>query len=59
VTGGELAFDATGRTSTETDAFTRNVWTAPTTAGPVHLWVVIRDSRGGLDFAEAEIDVTN
>ena len=58
VTGGDLQFDATGRSETETETFTRNVWTAPTTPGPVHLWTVMRDSRGGIDFAEAEIDVT-
>jgi hypothetical protein len=58
-TGGEMEFDATGRTDAEKDKpFTRNVWTAPTTPGPVHLWMVLRDSRGGTDFAEAEIDVT-
>jgi hypothetical protein len=58
VTGGELQFDATGRSETEVETFTRNNWTAPTTPGPVHLWTVLRDSRGGIDFAEAEIDVT-
>ena len=31
--------------------FTQNVWTAPTTPGPVYLWTVLRDDRGGVDFA--------
>jgi hypothetical protein len=56
--GGELQHDRTGRSDTETDSFTDNVWTAPTVAGPVHFWFVLRDSRGGVDFGEAEIDVT-
>ena len=30
----------------------------PTTPGPVYLWMVLRDNRGGIDFAAAEIDVT-
>src|SRR4029077_3200342 len=58
-TGGELRFDATGRTDAERGTnSTRNAWTAPATAGPIHLWMVLRDNRGGIDFAEAEIDVT-
>jgi hypothetical protein len=58
VTGGELQFDATGRSELEAETFTRNNWIAPAAPGPVHLWTVLRDSRGGVDFAEAEIDVT-
>jgi hypothetical protein len=57
-TAGEFEHDATGRGDTETETFTQDSWTAPATAGPVHLWMVLRDDRGGIDFAEAEIDVT-
>jgi hypothetical protein len=57
-TGGAFQHDRTGRSDTETDSFTDNVWTAPTAAGPIHLWFVLRDSRGGVDFGEAEIDIT-
>jgi hypothetical protein len=57
-TGGTFDHDATGRTSDETETFTQNVWTAPETPGPVSFWAVLRDSRGGLDFASATIDVT-
>jgi hypothetical protein len=57
-TAGSFEHDATGRGGTETETFTQNSWTAPATAGPVHLWAVLRDNRGGIDFAEAEIDVT-
>lgn len=55
VSDGEVAFDRTGRTETETDTFAENTWTTPD-AGPAHLWVVVRDPRGGLAFRS--IDVT-
>ncbi len=57
-TGGAFEHDATGRGETETEAFTQNVWTAPTTPGPVYFWTVLRDDRGGVDFGATEIDVT-
>ncbi|HZL19274.1 MAG TPA: hypothetical protein VFG23_16180 [Polyangia bacterium] len=57
-TGGSFLHDASGRSATETETFTQNSWTAPDVAGPVHFWTVLRDDRGGIDFAEAEIDVT-
>ena len=56
-TAGAFEHDATGRSPTETETFTQNVWTAPTTPGPVYFWTVLRDNRGGIDFAAAEIDV--
>jgi hypothetical protein len=28
------------------------------TPGPVYFWVVLRDDRGGIDFAPAEINVS-
>jgi hypothetical protein len=34
-----------------------NVWTAPSEAGPVHFWFVLRDSRGGIDWREATIEL--
>jgi hypothetical protein len=57
-TGGVFEHDATGRSPTEMETFTQNVWTAPMTLGPVYFWTVLRDNRGGIDFASAEIDVT-
>jgi hypothetical protein len=57
-TGGAFEHDATGRGQTETETFTQNVWTAPMTPGPVYFWAVLRDDRGGIDFAAAEIDIT-
>lgn len=47
---GQFEDDHTGRREDETDAFSDGVWTAPTQAGPVHLWVVLRDSRGGISW---------
>lgn len=58
-TGGEFEHERTGRTAAEAASpFTRNLWRAPTTPGPVHVWMVLRDSRGGVDFASAELEVT-
>jgi hypothetical protein len=57
-TGGAFEHDATGRGQTEMETFTQNVWTAPITPGPVYFWMVLRDNRGGIDFAATEIDVT-
>ena len=57
-TGGAFGLDTSGRTSAETETFTQNSWTAPTTPGPVYFWAVLRDDRGGVDFAATEIDVT-
>ncbi len=55
---GQYAHDSSGRDEQDTTTSTDDVWTAPTTTGTVHFWVVLRDSRGGVDFAEASIDVT-
>jgi hypothetical protein len=55
---GQYAHDSSGRDEQDMTTSTDNVWTAPTTTGTVHFWVVLRDSRGGVDFAQASIDVT-
>jgi len=52
VTGGAMALDEVEVPGTDTATSASNQWTAPTTSGPVHLWVVLRDSRGGVDFGE-------
>ena len=61
-TAGVFMHDRSGRSGDEIvmygQNFTQNVWTAPLTPGLVHLWFVLRDSRGGVDFAEAQINVT-
>src|SRR5262245_4941997 len=57
-TAGVFEHDRSGRSEAETETFTQNDWVAPDTPGLVHLFLVLRDSRGGVDFAEASIDVT-
>jgi hypothetical protein len=58
-TAGELEHERTGRAADEVGMpFSRNSWRAPAVTGPVHVFVVLRDSRGGVDFAVAELDVT-
>lgn len=49
-TTGDFAADRTGRGEDEPESFTENTWTAPAEPGPVQLWVVLRDARGGVDF---------
>lgn len=49
-TAGDFAADRTGRGEEELESFSENTWTAPTVAGPVQFWGVLRDSRGGVDF---------
>lgn len=57
VTAGDFDEDRTGRTETELETFTEDTWHAPSNAGPVHLWAILRDSRGGAAAAEVEITV--
>jgi len=57
VSGGALTSDRTGRGEAETETFADNVWTTPG-AGPAYLWVVLRDSRGGIAFAGYPISIT-
>ena len=50
-TAGEIAAANTGRGEDDPALFTTTTWTAPSTPGPAHLFVVVHDSRGGVDFA--------
>lgn len=54
---GDLAVDRTGRDENDHATFTENGFTAPTTAGPVHLWVVARDARGGASVVHRALTV--
>jgi hypothetical protein len=56
-TDGQFAHERTGRDESDFATDTSNRWTAPSTAGLVHLWVVLRDSRGGVDYASYDITV--
>lgn len=53
---GSLALDHSGRTATEIETFAENTWRTPV-AGPVRLWVVLRDDRGGVAFLRADGNV--
>lgn len=57
-TGGALENDRTGRQEGEfAETTSDNTWTAPAQAGPVFLWVVLRDDRGGVDWRSFKVDV--
>jgi hypothetical protein len=56
-TSGSFDNDSTGRDSTDTTPSSDNGWTAPQAAGTVHLWVVLRDDRGGSGWGEYTIQV--
>jgi hypothetical protein len=58
VTAGEFEHDKTGVAADEPAVATSNRWTAPSQAGTVYLWLVLRDSRGGTAFKSYQIDVT-
>ena len=47
-TAGTLPVDATAVGEADPATSASTVWHTPATAGPVWLWVVLRDSRGGL-----------
>jgi hypothetical protein len=54
---GSFTDDRTGRSETDLLVTTDNIWTAPTTAGTVMMWAVLRDSRGGLAWKSFRIEV--
>lgn len=56
---GSLDTESTGRASDDMTTTTDDGWDAPGSAGTVHLWVVLRDSRGGVDFAETDVTVVS
>lgn len=56
-TAGELAEERTGRDENDRATFADNIFTAPSAVGPVKVWVVVRDSRGGVDFRALRLDV--
>ena len=58
VSAGRLDTEATGRAENDPATVTSNTWTAPTALGITHLWVVLRDSRGGVDYAAYDLTVT-
>jgi hypothetical protein len=49
-TGGSFDLDRTGTDGSDTDTSSTNGWQPPS-SGPVHLWVVLHDDRGGIGWA--------
>ncbi|HEX4459978.1 MAG TPA: hypothetical protein VIA18_18500 [Polyangia bacterium] len=58
-TAGAFATERSGRAEDDPALSASDTWTAPRTPGPAHVWVVLEDSRGGIDFADAAIAVVN
>lgn len=56
-TGGAFDSDATGRAGTDTATTSDNGWQTPTQPGTVHLWVVLRDDRGGVGWQSYTLEV--
>ncbi len=57
-TGGELSsLRSTDTTATGESAPTWVDWTAPDAGGPITLWLVVRDGRGGTAFLERKVTV--
>jgi hypothetical protein len=54
---GSFDGESTGRASTDMATTTDNVWTAPSRAGAYSFWIVLRDSRGGVDWAQVDVTV--
>ncbi|HET7544784.1 MAG TPA: hypothetical protein VFK05_33180, partial [Polyangiaceae bacterium] len=57
VSAGELDTETTGRSEEDPTLTSDNAWLAPTLPELVILWIVLRDSRGGVDFAQYPITV--
>jgi hypothetical protein len=53
-TAATLDTGATGRAEDDPATSSNNAWTAPPTAGTAFLWIVLRDSRGGVDYSSAQ-----
>jgi hypothetical protein len=55
--GGAFDQDRTGRAGTDDATSSDNGWLSPSVPGDVHLWVVLRDDRGGVGWADYAIHV--
>jgi hypothetical protein len=56
-TDGEFESDRADLDEDDTSGEREVRWTAPATPGPVTLWIVLRDSRGGTAFSERRLDI--
>ncbi len=57
-TDGSFERDGTGRRSDERETTTQNGYHTPAVAGPVSMWFVLRDNRGGVGWAQLKAVVT-
>jgi len=55
-TGGTLAADASAVTETDDATSVSTTWHTPT-SGPAYLWIILRDSRGGIAARTIRMDV--
>jgi hypothetical protein len=56
-TGGTFDADRTGRVSSDLTNTSDNGWKAPEARGLVHIWIVLRDDRGGVGWAHYPVHV--
>jgi hypothetical protein len=54
---GPFDTQSTGRAEDDPETTASSTWTAPSEPGTTHVWIVLRDSRGGLDFASYDLAV--
>ncbi|MDI3281860.1 hypothetical protein QHF83_01015 [Polyangium sp. 15x6] len=57
-TAGAFESDVNGRATNDMETTVSNGWRAPDEPTRVFLWLVLRDGRGGTDFAGYALDVT-
>ena len=57
VDAGKLELESSGRADTDPALTANNTFTAPSVPGTSTLWLVLRDSRGGVDFARYLVTV--
>jgi hypothetical protein len=57
VSGGAVASERTGRTGDDLETFADNTWTTPD-EGVAHVWIVVRDSRGGVATESYDVTIT-
>jgi hypothetical protein len=57
-TAGVFDTESTGRAASDMSTTTDDGWTAPSAAEPVQIFVVLRDSRGGVAFGSYDVGVT-
>jgi hypothetical protein len=56
-TAGQFEADVTGRAAEDLETTVSNAWRSPDEGRRVFLWVVLRDERGGLDWASYVVEV--